>query len=134
MSGSLPYTVATSFAPESSKKIQASRKTYTQLVTDLEEQVGQAADSDHGRAAEEAWLRRGSTWRVKRVNEHRHSNGGGHTHDNAVKPANEEAEEAGEGTALLTGQEREEQRDRIAQVALYGEIPFLAPARQEIVL
>lgn len=115
LSGSLPYTVVKSFSRNAIHSRESSRKTYTQLVSDLEDEM---ADPSGGEQVEAEWLRHDSAWRVNRSR----ANGGG-THIGTpdsgaqAKPADEEI---GEGTALLSGHEKEERRDRIAQIALYG--------------
>lgn len=61
------------------------------------------------------WMRRGSAWKVpgKKVGDHR-ENGNGKGDP-----------EAGERTGLLSSEEREEKRDKLAKLALNGMIPTL---------
>jgi hypothetical protein len=119
LSGSIPYAVATSFHAGTGHRSQAKQKTYTQLLRDLEDE---AYTSGEEGGTEEEWMRRGSTWRIQKQKK---SDKGSavHIRDGSSGPRGPEGgdEEAGEETALLSGEEREERRDRIAQIALYGE-------------
>jgi hypothetical protein len=115
LSGSLPYTVASSFHPGAGLKPHSNPKTYTQLLQDLEDET-YTSDED-GLQEEEEWMRRGSTWKIRKPKNGERSG--------STEPERAD-EEAGEDTALLSGQEREEKRDRIAQIALYGTLSFLS--------
>lgn len=96
LSGELPSTIAQSFYMPQAKPTGA---------TQSREGSETIPDADGEERPE--WLRRGSVWKVhpKRV-----ANGA---------PVGDE-EEAGEGTALLGGVDKEEKRERLAKVALNG--------------
>ena len=95
LSGELPSVIANSFQNPPSKS-------HTRLRGDLAEEVSSETDGSPG------WLRRESAWKVRRQmnaeNGHRDP-------------------EAGERTALLSLEEKEEERDRLARFALNGLSP-----------
>ncbi len=101
LSGELPSTIANSFQPT---------KSYTRLVNDLEEEVNPNVNTIP------RWLRRGSAWNMPRTGRReREARRIGNGHGNGdVDP------EAGERTGLLSAEEKEERRDRLARLALNG--------------
>lgn len=86
-------------------------------MKDLEDETYTSDDED---GSAEEWMRRGSTWRVRTK---RDGSGRSGERDEGGKVGDEEI---GEETGILSGQEREERRDRIAQIALYGISSFLS--------
>lgn len=107
LSGSIPYTVATSFNAEAGPSRHKPLKSYTQLLQDLEDEAYTSGDEHE---SPEEWMRKGSTWKIRpKTGDRQHG----------------EEEEVGEETALISGEEREERRDRIATIALYGMFPML---------
>jgi hypothetical protein len=124
LSGSIPYTVATSFhAGPAHTRPHKSQKTYTQLLQDLEdERYTTDEDGEDEPGSPEEWMRRDSTWKVrpKRGERSERSERGDRSGVQRAGAEDTGGPIADEETGLLTGLEREERRDRIAQIALYG--------------
>lgn len=143
LSGSLPYTVATSFHPSSAN---ANANASVGNAASASQQYTYHSDPDEEDT--EGWLRRNSTWKVRKVRRESAksaSSGGrragsadrsgsapGHAGGTSTPRRDErdrergrgretDVEDVGETTGLLSkGKEREARKERIAKIALNG--------------